>query len=57
MKSTNVGVKLDGQKGFERFGTLDYVRSKYDGLTEREQRTVLHPFFQISLQQGRRVYE
>lgn len=56
MKSTNVGLRLDNQKGFERFSTYNYVRDKYDGLGEREMKTVLHPYFQTAMQQGRRVY-
>jgi hypothetical protein len=57
MKSTNVGTRLDGQKGFERFSTYNYVREKYDGLTDRELRHVLHPYFQTAMQQGRRTYD
>ncbi len=52
-KATQAGERLDNNPAFRKFFLFDYCKTKYDGLEEREIRHILHPYFQLRMQQGK----
>ncbi len=52
-RATNTGVNMDVGKQ-SRLRLKDYVDVKYDGVDVRIRRVILHPYYQVSMKEGKR---